>query len=91
MVLVPRAIAATPVLETSANPNGRIKSRNASSLSVAPVNSNTKLSVVASMTRARKASARRRASARFWFWPITLMRASSRAKCGPSRERSETR
>ncbi len=58
----PRAIAATPLLLTSASPNDRINSRNAFNLSVAPVSSNTKLPGVASTTRARKASARRSAS-----------------------------
>ena len=51
MTLLPRAIAATPVRETSARPSGRISSRKASSLSVAPVSSKIKLSVVASITR----------------------------------------
>ncbi len=60
----PRPIATTPVRETSTSPSGSISSTNWSILSLLPVISNTKLSVVASITRARKASASRNASTR---------------------------
>ena len=60
----PRPIAATPVRDTSTRPSGRIRSMNWLILAELPVISNTKLSVVASMTRARNASASRSASTR---------------------------
>src|SRR5207302_8245388 len=58
----PRDIATIPVRATSTSPRGSISSTNWSILSGLPVISNTKLSVVASITRARKASPRRSAS-----------------------------
>ncbi len=57
-------MAATPVRETSTRPMGRMRSTNSSILSGCPVNSKMKLSVVASTTRARKASASWSASLR---------------------------
>ena len=60
----PRVMATTPVRDTSTRPTGSIRLTKLSILSDAPVISNTKLSVVASMTRARKASASRSASMR---------------------------
>jgi len=60
----PRLMATTPVRETSIRPSGSIRLTKLSILSEAPVISNTKLSLVASTTRARKASARRSASMR---------------------------
>src|SRR5471030_2015951 len=60
----PRPMAAMPVRETSTRPSGSISATNCSILSLLPVISNTKLSVVASITRARKASASRNASTR---------------------------
>src|SRR4029453_3061668 len=80
----PRMIAAIPVRETSMSPSGSIKLMNCSILSVAPVISNTKLSVVASITRARNASANRRASTRFSPLPLTLTIASSRSMALPA-------
>ena len=50
------SIAATPVRDTSTRPSGRIRSMNWLILAELPVISNTKLSVVASITRARNAS-----------------------------------
>ena len=49
-----------------------------------------KLEVPASMTRARKASARRRASTRFSPWPATFTMASSRVMELPCTVRSAT-
>src|SRR5262249_26983541 len=60
----PRPIATTPVRETSTSPSGSIKAMNCSILSLEPVISKMKLSVPASMVRARKASATRSASSR---------------------------
>ena len=60
----PRAIATTPVRDTSTRPTGSIRLMKLSIFSEAPVISNTKCSVVASMTRARNASASRNASIR---------------------------
>ena len=57
--------------------------RSCSILSLAPVISNTKLSVVASITRARKASASRSASTRCSPLPRTLTIASSRSIARP--------
>jgi hypothetical protein len=50
---VPRTMATAPVRDTSASPIGRIRLIKASSFSPLPVISKTKLSVVASTTRAR--------------------------------------
>src|SRR5262245_42455750 len=50
----PRWIATMPVRDTSTRPIGNISAMKLSILSEAPVISNTKLSVPASMTRARK-------------------------------------
>src|SRR5215510_445558 len=86
----PRMIAAIPVRETSTSPSGSIKLTNCSILSVAPVISNTKLSVVASITRARNASASRRASTRFSPLPLTFTIASSRSIAFPARVMSTT-
>jgi len=61
---------------------------NALSLSLEPVISNTKLSVVESTTRARKMSARRRLSIRASPLPATLISAISRSTKGPSSVRS---
>src|SRR4029077_9439420 len=58
----PRAIATTPVRDTSTKPTGSIRLMKLSIFSEAPVISNTKCSVVASMTRARNASASRSGS-----------------------------
>src|SRR5262245_58812835 len=80
----PRMMAAIPVRETSTSPSGSIKLTNCSILSVAPVISNTKLSVVASITRARNASANRKASTRFSPLPFTLTIASSRSMAFPA-------
>ena len=84
-------MATTPVRETSTRPSGSIRAMKLSIFSVAPVISNTKLSVEASITRARKASARRRASTRFSPLPRTLTMASSRWIAGPATVMSMTR
>jgi hypothetical protein len=47
-------MAATPVRETSTRPSGRIRSMNWLILAELPVISNTKLSTVASITRAKR-------------------------------------
>src|SRR5205823_12511870 len=60
----PRPMAATPVRDTSTRPSGRIRSTNWLILAELPVISNTRLSVEASITRARNASASRSASTR---------------------------
>src|ERR1700732_1267992 len=73
----PRDMAATPVRDTSTRPIGRMRSMNWSILPTAPVSSNTKLSIEASITRARKASASRKASSRSVPLPTTLIIASS--------------
>src|ERR1700730_19063202 len=69
----PRDMAATPVRDTSTRPIGRMRSMNWSILPTAPVSSNTKLSIQASITRARKASASRKASSRSVPLPTTLI------------------
>src|SRR6185312_9737886 len=79
----PRMIAAMPVRATSTRPSGSIRLMNCSILSLAPVISNTKLSVVASITRARKASANRNASTRLSPFPLTFTMASSRSMALP--------
>src|SRR3984885_10347336 len=66
----PRPIAATPVRDTSTRPSGRIRSMNWLILAELPEISNTKLSVVASITRARKASARGSDSTRWSAAPL---------------------
>src|SRR5665213_350260 len=78
-VSAPRSMESTPVRETSTNPKGRIRSVNLSTLDGAPVISKMKLSLVVSITRARKMSARRSASTRSAPTPRTLTRASSRS------------
>src|SRR6478672_526898 len=86
----PRMIAAMPVRATSTRPSGSIRLMNCSILSLAPVISNTKLSVVASITRARKASASRSASTRLSPLPLTLTMASSRSMASPASVMSTT-
>src|SRR3546814_21089234 len=58
----PREIATMPVRATSTRPTSRIRLTKVSSLSLPPVTSNTKLSIVASITRARYTPARERKS-----------------------------
>ncbi len=72
-------MATIPVRDTSTRPSGSISSTNWSILSLLPVISNTKLSVEASITRARNASASRIASMRGSPMPRTLTIASSRS------------
>src|SRR4029079_1151044 len=86
----PRMIAAMPVRATSTRPSGSIRLMNCSILSLAPVISNTKLSVVASITRARKASGSRSASTRLSPLPLTLTMASSRSMASPASVMSTT-
>src|SRR6185369_2830337 len=86
----PRIMAAMPVRATSTRPSGNISAMNCSILSVAPVISNTKLSVVASITRARNASASRNASTRLSPFPFTLTIASSRSIALPASVMSTT-
>src|SRR5690606_6723996 len=86
----PRAIAAAPVRATSTRPSGRIRSQKASTFSLVPVISKTKLSSVVSTTFARKMSAVRSASTRFSPVPATFISASSRSTDGPSTVRSCT-
>src|SRR5215510_3571892 len=86
----PRAIATMPVRETSTRPSGIMSATKLSILSLAPVISNTKLSVEASITRARKASASRSASMRCSPLPRTLTIASSRSIAGPCTVMSNT-
>src|SRR5262245_2168773 len=87
----PRPIATTPVRATSTKPIGSIRLMKLSILSVPPVISKTKLSVVASITRARKASASRSASMRDSPLLRTLTMASSRWSAGPATVMSMTR
>src|SRR6187401_738928 len=86
----PRIMAAMPVRATSTRPSGSINAMNCSILSLAPVISNTKLSVVASITRARNASASRKASTRLSPFPFTLTIASSRSIALPASVMSTT-
>jgi hypothetical protein len=64
-------MATTPVRETSTRPSGCFRVIKALSFSVEPVSSKTKLSVVESMARARKMSARRSDSMRVSPDPAT--------------------
>src|SRR5262245_46047504 len=80
----PRMMAAIPVRATSTRPSGSISVMNCSILSLAPAISNTKPSVVASITPARKASASRKASTRLSPFPFTLTIASSRSIASPA-------
>ena len=75
----PRLIAATPVRHTSTRPSGFMIAMNCSILDIRPVISKMKCSVLASITWARKASARRSASTRDSPVPLTLTIASSRS------------
>ena len=70
-------MATTPVLETSDNPNGVIKSINASILTGEPFNSNTNESCVVSITFARNASYKRKDSTLFSPVATTLTKAIS--------------
>ena len=63
----PRAMAATPVRDTSTRPRANIKLMKASIFGVSPVSSKTKLSKVLSSARARNVSAMRRASIRNFY------------------------
>src|SRR6266853_5139649 len=87
----PRAIATMPVRDTSTRPSGSIRLMNWSIFSEPPVISNTKLSVVASTTRARNASESRSASTRLSPLPRTFTMASSRSIAGPAMVMSTTR
>src|SRR5499427_3674059 len=91
MPLDPRAMAAMPVRETSARPSSVMIEMNCSILELRPVISNTKCSVEASITLARKMPASRKASIRFSPVPATLISASSRSKGSPATVRSTTR
>src|SRR5215475_2288424 len=91
MPLEPRAMAAMPVRETSARPSSVMIEMNCSILELRPVISNTKCSVEASITLARKMPASRKASMRFSPVPTTLISASSRSNGSPTTVRSTTR
>lgn len=71
-------------------PKGFIRLMNASTLSVVPVISNTKLWSVESTGRARKTSAMRSASMRCSPIPSTFTNANSRSTCGPYVVKSRT-
>ena len=89
--MAPRAKAAMPVRATTATPSTIKIEMNCSILELRPVISNTKCSVEASITLARKISARRNASMRFSPLPTTLISASSRSNASPPTVRSTTR
>src|SRR6185295_3593486 len=91
MPLAPRPMAAMPVRDTSSRPSSVMIEMNCSILDVRPVISNTKCSVEASMTLARKISAMRRASMRLSPLPLTFTSASSRSNGSPRAVRSTTR
>ena len=63
----PREIAETPVRAISTSPSDCIRSMKAATFDEFPVTSNTKLSSVLSSVLARKVSAIRRASIRFYL------------------------
>jgi hypothetical protein len=84
-------MAAMPVRDTSISPSSIMMETNCSIFEVRPVISNTKCSVEASMTLARKISAMRSASMRLSPLPVTLISASSRSSGSPSTVRSTTR
>src|SRR5258708_5408488 len=88
---VPPALAPMPVRAPSTRPSGSIRLMNWSTFSDPPVISNTKLSVVASMTRARNASESLSASTRLSPLPRTFTMASSRSIAGPAMVMSTTR
>ena len=76
----PRVIATMPLRETSISPTGSRAAIQRSILSVEPLISKTKLSVVSSTTRASKSLAMRNASARWSPLPAHFDHARARAR-----------